>query len=331
MPLLALPLLAVALPATASAAPTASAAGAKTNCLYLNGTGDTLMANLRTTERATGITYNCLETFTDAVANWTEWEHPWIDGPQYGFVEFVKASKARRVVISMNLIPASETDIPDPLGWEDSCGAGHFNSYAVTLAKQLVANGFGHSIIRLGKEMNGSWENDFIGTTATEQRDWAGCFAREVTAMRSVRGEAFQFDWNVNACVGDYKLAGFYPGDSYVNMVGVDSYDSFCDGGHPAPSGGAFHQLATEPDGLDAVVTFANEHHKPFSIPEWGTQLTSSGGLGDDPHYVTGIGNFVAHHDVAYQSYFDPARDGIIPLAAAFPLTLKAYKAAFKK
>lgn len=314
----------------AIAQPLIQAGDSKTNCIYLAGTGSALISNLQATERATGVNYNCLETFIDNNPTWANWDNPWIDRPEYGFTSWVAASPStRQLVISMNLIPDSRKDIANPLAWEASCDAGQFNRYAVTLARNLVISGFGNSIIRLGKEMNGNWENDFMGTTTQEQEAWAGCFAQEVMAMRSVTGAHFLFDWNVNACVDNYPLSNWYPGNAYVDIIGIDAYDTFCSGRQPAPSAATFQELAAEPDGLSTVQAFAVQHGKPMSIPEWGTLASSSGGLGDDPYYVQGIGSYVHRNNVAFQSYFDPDHDGIIPLSSSYPKTLSAYRQSF--
>ncbi len=71
---------------------------------------------------------------------------------------------------------------------------------------------------------------------------------------------------------------------------------------------------------------FAVAHGKPLSIPEWGTVSDP----GRRRRLRDGIGNFVASHDVAYQSYFDANVDNILPLdPSTAPLTTAAYKAAF--
>ena len=69
-----------------------------------------------------------------------------------------------------------------------SCAAGDYDSYATELGTNLVAAGLQNSVIRLGPEMNGTWETDFMGTTTQEQNLWATCFANEVTAMRQAAG-----------------------------------------------------------------------------------------------------------------------------------------------
>jgi hypothetical protein len=61
-------------------------------------------------------------------------------------------------------------------------------------------------------------------------------------------------------------------------------------------------------------------------MPEWGTVVTQ----GDDANYVTNMGRFIAKHNVAYQSWFNPNRDDIFPLShRRAPRSLEAYIKAF--
>ena len=46
--------------------------------------------------------------------------------------------------------------------------------------------------------------------------------------MRSVPGTRFLFVWNPNACTTDLPLDDWYPGNSYVDIIGMDVYDSDC-------------------------------------------------------------------------------------------------------
>ena len=47
-----------------------------------------------------------------------------------------------------------------------------------------------------------------------------------VTTMRSVAGANFQFEWNpTRGDQGVGNLANYYPGDTYVDIVGLDVYD----------------------------------------------------------------------------------------------------------
>ena len=276
----------------------------------------------------TGIEYNCIETFTDADPTWADWVSPWIASSTGApFVAWVAADPTGHSLIdTQNLIPDSEASDPD---WTAECAAGDFNIYASEFATNMVAAGLGYTVIRLGHEMNGNWYNDSLGTTVAEWQQWAQCFAQEVTAMRAVPGCHFLFDWNVNANYRDIPLADFYPGDAYVDIIGIDQYDG-TGVTIPPPGPTRFAALAAQPEGLDTVEAFAAAHGKPLSIPEWGTTTGGPNAGGDDPYYVEGMAAFIASHDVAYQSYFNADVDGILPLnPSVAPLTVAAYTAAF--
>jgi beta-mannanase len=182
-----------------------------------------------------------------------------------------------------------------------------------------VAAGLQNTVIRLGAEMNGPWENDYMGTTTQEQNLWATCFANEVTAMRQAAGENFLFDWNPNACYQNVPFANFYPGNAYVDIMGLDLYDQGCDAPTTALS---FSQLASEPGGLDAFEAFASAQGKPISFPEWGLDSSPSG---DDPQYIDGIGSTVANGDVAFQEYFDMVDGGTMLLGSNTPQSNAEY------
>jgi len=270
-----------------------------------------------------GMTYNCIETFSDAMPTWSDWINPWVASPNDPFVPWVAADPMHHQLIdTQNLIPDSEASNPN---WTAECAAGDYNSYATQFATTMVAAGLGSSVIRLAHEMNGDWYNDSLGSTQAQWTQWDQCWDQEVSAMREVPGSRFLFDWNVNAYVRDIPLADIYPGNAFVDIIGVDAYDET---GLTIPAvgqPGRFQALASEPDGLNAVAAFAASMGKPLSIPEWGTVISQ----GDDPAYVTAIAQFVANNDVAYQSWFN-GPDGIYPLdPSQDPLSVKAYVAAF--
>jgi beta-mannanase len=178
--------------------------------------------------------------------------------------------------------------------------------------------------------MNGPWETDWMGPTATEQRQWAEFFDRIVTTMRSVPGAHFLFDWNVNASYEDVSLEKYYPGNADVDIIGIDAYDESAIPLPPVGSSTRWRTLADEPLGLDAVYAFAIAHDKPLSIPEWGTLQPHSGyTYGDDGNYVAHIGQFVATHDVAYQAWYDSGDNYIDTLSPTWPAALAAYNTAF--
>jgi Glycosyl hydrolase family 26 len=302
------------------------AGDSKTSCIYVG--GGSVEPQLAEAERATGVTWNCLETFSDDVPFWSHWVDPWITHANSQVPGWVSSHRGERtLIVSEELIPQSISNDADPVTWEVPCARGEYDGYAKQFASALVGAGEGYSVVRLGMEMNGRWEEDYMGTTLTEQHEWALCFAREVTAMRSVRGAHLLFDWNPNDCTNDYPLADFYPGNAYVDIIGADVYDADCMGPLPAPSTASWNTLYTEPLGLATITSFAKAKGKPMSLPEWGL-VAHPPGNGDDPYYVDGIASYVASHDVAFQSYFDGG-GGILQLGAEVPLALSAYHRRF--
>ena len=316
-------LLATVAPPAAAASSLIQAGPSRSTCAVVTDAPETLAgleASLATFEAATGATVTCVGSYLDSAQTWTDWADPWIVGPAgAAYTSWVAQDpSARQLVIQVNLIPQSLSNIADPLSWESACATGSYDAYATQLAQNFVAAGLGHTVIRLGAEMNGTWEYDFVGTTTQEQGLWATCFDHEVTAMRQVAGAHFLFDWNPNACTENIPYADYYPGNAYVDIVGLDLYDVAC----ATPSTPvSFATLAGEPAGLNAFTAFANAQGKPLSLPEWG--LTTTPG-GDDAAFVAGVGQAVASGDYAFQEYFDtgsgvsePIDSGATPLAAA--------------
>jgi Glycosyl hydrolase family 26 len=295
------------------------AGDSKTNCIYA-GVG----ARLQQAEQATGFVYNCIETFNTNTPSWPDWVSPWVTHNGYGYNTWIAADPTgRQIIITQDLIP---DNMAADSNWTAECAAGSYDTYATQLATNLVKTGFGYSVIRLGVEMNGTWNAGSLGTTRAEWKQWGECFAQEVQAMRAVPQSHLLFDWNVNANYRDIPLADFYPGNAYVNIIGIDAYDFSGISLPPVGSSGRWEVLASEPEGLNAVEAFAAAQGKPFSIPEWGTVSTQ----GDDADYVTNMGALVARNDVAFQSWFDAGDDDIFPLSASqAPLSLAAYIKAF--
>jgi hypothetical protein len=298
------------------------AGDSKTTCIT-----DESGPGLRRVELVTGLTYNCIETFTDDDPTWASWVRPWIASRTGApFVAWVAADPSgRQLIDTQNLIPDSEAANPNRTA---ECAAGDYNSYAVQFARNMIAAGFGYSIIRLGHEMNGDWEQDSLGTTVAEWQEWGKCFAQEVTAMRSAPGAHFLFDWSINAGYRDIPLADYYPGNAYVDIVGISFYDQSGDPLPPVGSLDRWQALANEPMGLNQVYAFAAQHHKPLGIPEWGTVTTQ----GDDANYVTHMGEFIDSHDVAYQAWFDADDLTIYPLSPVQdPKSLATYVKLFSR
>jgi glycosyl hydrolase family 26 len=242
---------------------------------------------------------NCVEVYDNESQTWAEWAHPWFlnDQPGYAWSRWATAPGSdRQLVFDQSLIPTSLAHT----AWRAACARGQFVSDARALARNLVAAGLSHSIIRLAGEMNGTWNIDNVGQNRRQMREWAGCWRRTVLAMRHVPGATFTIDFSINAAVRPLALRAFYPGNRTVDIIGIDAYDQGI-----APGQNRWESIYDRPDGIRDVLAFARANHKPLSIPEWGLAGAWDGdGGGDDPAYVRGIADIVRGDDVAYQSYF---------------------------
>jgi hypothetical protein len=291
----------------------------RTACLY----SQDHISMLQAFGLTVGRRFACAMVFNDAAPDWAAWSDPWFTvTPIYPDIDWgqwaTEPGTHRRLIITENLFPSDEDDSD----WLRTGAAGGFEDHARQLAERLVRAGLGDSVIRLAHEANGTWYPDSIPDTPSGDRLWVRFWQNTVAAMRSVRGAHFLFDWCVNAGTRDIPLSSFYPGDRYVDIIGVDAYDA----GVPAGPN-RWSRLYGAGDGLGAVRAFAIAHHKPLSIPEWGLGPAAENAGGDDPRYVRGIAWVVAHSDVAFQSYFD-AESWAVQFYHS-PRSIRAYAASF--
>jgi beta-mannanase len=207
---------------------------------------------------------------------------------------------------------------------------GAYNSYYVTLAQTLVNGGAANAYLRLGWEFDGSWFA-WAATTPSAEASYAAYFQQIVTAMRSVSGEHFRFVWNPDAGAftqSGYSVAAAYPGNAYVDVIGLDAYDQ----SWATPQTPSNAWSSTTLPTLTAAQQFASSHGKPLAFSEWGVTIRSDGhGLGDDPYFVNQMVSWMRNgaNDVTYESYFDANASGVNSLitGGSFPNSLAAFSA----
>jgi hypothetical protein len=212
---------------------------------------------------------------------------------------------------------------------------GAYNGYFVTLAENMVAAGQGSSILRIGWEFNGGW---FPWAANGQAANFVAYWQQIVTAMRSVSGANFQFEWNpTRGDLGVGDLADYYPGDAYVDLIGMDVYDTEW-GTYPGAAA-EFTSMETQPYGLDWLASFAGAHDKPITFPEWGLGWgpSDNGGPvsapneqvsgGDDPVFINDMANWIATHNVLEATYWDYGSSSVA--AGANPNTLAALEQDF--
>ncbi|MEO3976053.1 glycosyl hydrolase [Streptomyces sp. CAU 1734] len=208
-----------------------------------------------------------------------------------------RAGTDRMLVLNVPMLERSEARLADwHVGMLLRMGAvGHYDRHFRTLASRLVQLGIPDTVIVLGWEMNGTTYTHRCGP---DPRSWKAYWNRIVAAMRSVPGQAFRFDFAPNRGRDAIPWTECYPGDSVVDIIGMDSYDQ-------AP-GKTFEEQATAPYGLQAQIDFAAAHNKQISYPEWGLFRN-----GDNPEYMRGMLEWIARHRPLYQTITDYCPHGV--------------------
>ena len=228
--------------------------------------------------------------------------------------------KGYTMIWGVNMLPDTYSPNADAQEAGGSCfgltqGArGLFDHYFRTVATNIVRAGFPVSVIRFGWEFNGNW---FPWSAQGCASAYVRYFDNIVTTMRAVRGAHFTFEWNpTRGDLGVGTLAQYYPGDNYVDDIGLDVYD--LEQQHYPGARAEFTHMLTQRDGLNWLASFAKAHSKAIVLPEWGLgwgtcsasgQPISASGQqvcgGDDATWVNLMATWIAAHKVAEATYWD--------------------------
>ncbi|MBV9076239.1 MAG: hypothetical protein JO048_02005 [Methylobacteriaceae bacterium] len=173
---------------------------------------------------------------------------------------------------------------------------GEYNAHYRLAATEILSHSQpdGTIYIRTGWEMNGSW---FPWSAAGQESAFIDAYRQFVDTFRSV-SDRFAFEWTPN--VGNdwsVKPQDLYPGDAYVDVIGMDFYWNTDWEGHDPIA--AFNSLVDRSSGLAWQQDFAALHDKPTAISEWGVSSDQAG------PYFEKVGAWFATHDVLYQSYWN--------------------------
>jgi hypothetical protein len=267
-------------------------------------------------ERWGGAQVGCIADFLSS-DNWDD-----ISNPVWWITRWTASSASHHLVLSVPLLPNSGADL--------RTGAeGRYDQYFRTLATLLVREGFPDTTIRLGWEFNdgtfpwavhpGGGPN---GTASSD--DFIRYWRHVVSAMRSVAGSRFTFDWTVNNGYSVVPAEQAYPGDGFVDIVGIDAYDQVWgpNGAQVADPPQRWRSISNGLHNLNWWAAFARRHRKAVGLPEWGVISGGHGG-GDNPYYVNQMLTWSKENHVVYEIYFDSGQSRIS--SGAFPNAAAAY------
>lgn len=205
------------------------------------------------------------------------------------------------LVVSQGLTPEKR---PEDLA---ACARGEFDTAWQDFGAVMTRAGRGDSIVRLGWEFNGS----FMPWNGSDADTYIGCYRRAADNIRRTN-PAVVLDWTINAHDTSAGVCGgvstnCYPGDDYVDIIGIDNYDHY-----PASRSRAeFDATAAAPEGLDWLLAFAQRKGKPFSVGEWGVVPTGDAGR-ENPDFIRWMHDWFTANaaDLAYEAYFTDCTDG---------------------
>jgi hypothetical protein len=170
------------------------------------------------------------------------------------------------------------------------------------IAQRLVNGGFDGSVIRVGWEHNGSWSP---WSSLDDPDAYSRYYRRIVDQFRAVSPN-FRFEWNVNVRYVAVDMRS-YPGDDYVDVIGMDIYNSSWGDSQRDPVD-RWNTYLDRGAGLEWHRDFAASRGKPMAYSEWGlTDATrhESGVDPDDTYFIDQMLRWIAANNVAYANYFD--------------------------
>jgi Glycosyl hydrolase family 26 len=254
--------------------------------------------------------------------HWIAWD--WITWP--GLLSTVYGDEHRVLVwedwkdfkgimaMAMSMAGSDNVDYADYDKAMYQCANGEFDEYWKTFARQAKASGRNGSntIISLAQEFNGTWFP--WNPKRTSMETWMSCWKRTYTAIHSESD--LQVAWVFSATAhttieGDYAVASVwdaYPGDDYVDVVGLTRYDFKTLG--PIDSTD-WRDTCWNTQDICHTAKLAREHGKKLAVVEWSIERGKYG-YGDNPNFVQMMfGFFADNRDILLlENHFDNYGDG---------------------
>jgi hypothetical protein len=253
--------------------------------------------------------YSIGDNRTD-VLTWNDIAHPTNRGRQnFG------TSGCKYFLYGLQIIPKSHSAYSSNCQTYVTTGnTTQYDSYYNSMAEELATFAPNFMIIRVGWELNHSFPWSISRCdTATEVNGYKNTHRKIVTKLRAAfakRGKSFVVSWSFTRESNKLarRLSELYPGDSYVDTIGLDYYDRvFPKMGLNNSTDAKFKEMASRgsveyPWGLYTWYAFAMSMKKPFSVDEWGinnsTDPNTDPGVhaGDNAVFIKNMFNFFASH-----------------------------------
>jgi glycosyl hydrolase family 26 len=266
--------------------------------------------------------------YNDRPGGWGSFEHPF---PLDTF-----SGNPAKLIISIPAYPKDQGSLAE-------CANGAYNTHWQNFGRNLVAAGRSDTIVRLNWEFNGLFDpapgGNWYWQPRNDQANFVKCWQQVSRAIRTTDPQVIM-DWTFNAHASPNISGGnpysAYPGDEYVDIIGIDSYDMYPSSRNDAE----WNAQCNEANGLCYMLNFARQHGKKAGIGEWGVVTCGGGGTGggDNPFYIQKMyDTFKANVDIIYyEAYFNNSEannvcSSLIPPQVNAPNSAAKYKQLFGK
>jgi hypothetical protein len=258
---------------------------------------------------------------------WDDIAHPTNQGRQS-----LSVNGCKYLIYALRIIPDSHNAYSSNCQTYVSTGnTTQFDSYYSSMAEELATYAPKFMVIRVGWELNDNFPWSIARCdTAEKANAYKNTHRKIVDMLRAAftkRGKTFMVSWSFVRESGKLKrpLSELYPGENYVDMIGVDYYDrKFINWGLNNSTDAKFKEMASrgttnQPFGIYTWYDFAMSMKKPLSVDEWGVwNSTETFAGGDNDVYIRNMYNFFNSHKadtvltsngrapaIAFESYFN--------------------------
>ncbi len=202
------------------------------------------------------------------------------------------------------------------------------------VARDLLANDRGRSVVRIGWEANGDWFP--WSAPATDAPPYVAAYRHIVRVLHRVAPDlVIDFDLACGTALSGQTdrldaLNLLYPGDDVVDLVGCDFFDWY---GTTSTDEASWMRSINPGNavGIQDVADFARAHGKGLSYPEWGLASHQESGAGDNPYFIEKMRSFFeANADIlVLEGYFSEPETSLansIWDPAQMPRSAEVYK-----
>jgi hypothetical protein len=202
----------------------------------------------------------------------------------------------------------------------DRTAAGDHDTHYAAAATALKQAGFKSVTVRLGHESNGAW---YPWSSIENAASYIAAYRHIVGVMRAADPTStvkLKFEYNLARANIDTIGAASYPGDAYVDSIGLDLY--YRPTSYPNQTFTTTWTNLLKP-ALDSITAMAALHAKPWSIAEWAVEDA------DNDDFIIKMAEYIGAKKPMFHIYFGPPQERYD--LANYPTIQATYKNKFGK